>query len=453
MTNHLLRRGTAALAGAALLTAASLAATPASAVTADPLPGGTRFSAQPASDGAKLQIEQLRAKDRRQDAALVSAEVSTPQAVWFTDGTPEQVRTQVRLVSNRAAADKSVPTLVVYNVPGRDCSQYSSGGAGSDRAYRDWIDGFARGLIDKQKVIVVVEPDGLANLPSDCPGAYPGRQVGTFPNPRPGTLTASRLADIAYAGQAIRAANPTALVYLDSGHSAWHSVADSTARLAAARVQDVQGFALNVSNHQWTPNVAHYGRWISSCLALHPDAARKIPTDCGDQYYSGGPANDDVGVALDPQLSWSATASKPTANTAGITSRYAAALAKAGAEPKAHFVVDTSRNGRGPWAVRAGRFPDPQTWCNPPGRGLGARPQGHPSKAYPQLDAYLWIKTPGQSDGRCDRGVGGSTTDPAWGGARDPAAGAWFDWQALQLAKRASPTLVPADARQASRGR
>ena len=38
--------------------------------------------------------------------------------------------------------------------------------------------------------------------------------------------------------------------------------------------------------------------------------------------------------------------------------------ALSGALGGAHFVVDTSRNGRGPAA----------TWCNPAGQGLGVRP-------------------------------------------------------------------------------
>ncbi|RYZ31869.1 MAG: hypothetical protein EOP01_02465 [Propionibacteriaceae bacterium] len=241
MTRRSLRRGSAALVGAALLAAAPFATTPASAVTSNPLPGATHFYVPPAPDGAQQQIKRLRADVRDRAAALVNAEIKTPQAVWFTDGTPKQVRKAVSKVSSAAAKKKDVPTLVVYNVPGRDCSQYSSGGAGSDAAYRAWIDGFAKGLSKKQKVIVVVEPDGLANLPSDCPGAYPGQQVGTFPNPAAGTLTAGRIADVAYAGKAIRKANSKALVYLDAGHSGWHSVADATSRLAAADVEHVQG--------------------------------------------------------------------------------------------------------------------------------------------------------------------------------------------------------------------
>jgi endoglucanase len=60
----------------------------------------------------------------------------------------------------------------------------------------------------------------------------------------------------------------------------------------------------------------------------------------------------------------------------------------------------------------------------------------------PLVDALLWVKTPGQSDGQCNRGIAGSTTDPEWGGITDPAAGEWFGQQALQLAQLANPPLL-----------
>jgi endoglucanase len=67
---------------------------------------------------------------------------------------------------------------------------------------------------------------------------------------------------------------------------------------------------------------------------------------------------------------------------------------------------------------------------------LGARPAAQPGP--PLLDAYLWIKTPGESDGECTRGLGpaGSTVDPVWEMV-GPLAGAWFPEMALQLAQNA----------------
>ena len=51
------------------------------------------------------------------------------------------------------------------------------------------------------------------------------------------------------------------------------------------------------------------------------------------------------------------------------------------------------------------------------------------------------MKIPGESDGSCNRGIAGATTDPEWGGIVDPAAGEWFPQQALELARLASPPL------------
>ncbi|WP_428955355.1 glycoside hydrolase family 6 protein [Streptomyces sp. cg35] len=78
-----------------------------------------------------------------------------------------------------------------------------------------------------------------------------------------------------------------------------------------------------------------------------------------------------------------------------------------------HFVIDTSRNGNGPYAGA-------DAWCNPPGRALGVPPTTATGDA--ALDAYLWVKRPGESDGTCRGG---------------PGAGQWFAARALELARNA----------------
>jgi endoglucanase len=60
-------------------------------------------------------------------------------------------------------------------------------------------------------------------------------------------------------------------------------------------------------------------------------------------------------------------------------------------------VIDTSRNGNGPYTG-----PDTPQWCNPPGRALGPAPRLNPGPA--GIDAYLWVKDPGASDGPCNGG-------------------------------------------------
>lgn len=89
----------------------------------------------------------------------------------------------------------------------------------------------------------------------------------------------------------------------------------------------------------------------------------------------------------------------------------------------AHFVVDTSRNGNGPYPGEAdgGAADDAEAWCNPPGRALGTPPTTRTGD--PLVDAYLWIKRPGESDGECRGG---------------PPAGQWWPEYALGLAARAA---------------
>lgn len=58
-----------------------------------------------------------------------------------------------------------------------------------------------------------------------------------------------------------------------------------------------------------------------------------------------------------------------------------------------HFIIDTSRNG--------GDVPDGE-WCNPPDARLGPTPTTRTRS--PRIDAFLWVKAPGDSDGTCNGG-------------------------------------------------
>lgn len=77
-----------------------------------------------------------------------------------------------------------------------------------------------------------------------------------------------------------------------------------------------------------------------------------------------------------------------------------------------HFILDTSRNGRGPLNLE---------WCNPPGRALG-----NPSTTKtdnPLIDMMIYVKEPSESDGGCNGG---------------PEAGDIYPEYFLGLAERAS---------------
>lgn len=144
---------------------------------------------------------------------------------------------------------------------------------------------------------------------------------------------------------------PNTNVYIDAGNAAWHPAPEVARRLHLAGIDNATGFSLNVSNFLTTEASTTYGLAISDALDL-------------------------------------------------------------GGTP---FVIDTSRNGNGPWTEG-----DSEAWCNPPGRAVGI--SATTKTANPLVDAYLWIKRPGESDGEC-RGA--------------PAAGVWYPEYALELMQNA----------------
>ena len=272
--------------------------------------------------------EQARAwrGERPDDAALIDRIAAQPTALWLGDWTRD-VREAAGQRVDAARADGSMPVLVAYNIPDRDCGQHSSGGAGGPDAYRDWIDELAAGL-GGGPAAVVLEPDALAAL--DC---------------LPAARRDERAALVSYAATRL-SRRPGVAVYIDAGNPGWTAPAEMARRLREAGVGRARGFALNVANFHTTARSRAYGRAISR---------------------------------------------------------------RAGGAP---FVIDTGRNGAGP-----GLGGD---WCNPSGRALGQAPTAQ--TADPAVDALLWIKRPGESDGTCNGG---------------PPAGEWWPDGALSLARAA----------------
>lgn len=291
----------------------------------EPFAGGRAF-VDPDSDAAAAAAA---ATDPGQRAALqhLAAEGS---ATWVGDWSGDPA-TAVAEVVEQADAASQTPTFAIYNIPGRDCGSYSGGGAPSAEAYRTWIDGVASGLAGSGAV-VVLEPDALAGL--DC---------------LPAEARGERLDLLADAAGRLDQAGAT--VYVDAGNPTWQPVDVMAQRLEAVGVDDVRGFALNVSAYQ--------------------------STEANEAY--GGALVDALGGG-------------------------------------SHYVIDTSRNGSGP-AVAGGE----QSWCNPAGRSVG---EGFTTgTGDEEVDALLWVKVPGHSDGACGGG---------------PEAGQWWPERAVELAGAAS---------------
>lgn len=242
-------------------------------------------------------------------------------------------------------------------------------------AYHDWIKGIAAQIGDARAAIIL-EPGSLAKLPGapDCdPRGSPDQ----------------RYKDLRQAVQTLKS-NPNTAVYLDGSQDLWPGTELMADRLIGAGIDRADGFFVNTAGYQRTEKAVAYGKKLSACIAVRLATGRKgCPMD----------------VRADP-------ATMP------------------------HFVVDTGRNGQDSWTP-ARHYSDPQTWCNPPGRGVGDRPTTATGEEL--VDAYLWIARAGTSGGRCRRGTDGEK-DPERGVVA-PEAGEWWAELALERAKLANPPL------------
>lgn len=286
--------------------------------------GGEKFYLNPNTD-PKRTADSWRSS-RPADAAQMDKIGNTPVVEWLGDWNSDvQSFTQQKVSEMKAQG--ALPVFVAYNIPSRDCGQYSSGGANNPDGYRNWIRGIANG-IGNNKAVVILEPDGITL--TDCLGSRAGERYGLIKD-----------------AVAILKSKPNISVYIDAGHSGWLSAEETAKRLNQSGIQQANGFALNVSNFQTTGNSTAFGQNVSKLVG------------------------------------------------------------------NKHFVIDTGRNGVGPTG-------DNQ-WCNPPGRALGNKPTTNTGNSL--VDAYLWVKGPGGSDGSCN-------------GA--PPAGQWFESYALDMARRSA---------------
>ena len=189
---------------------------------------------------------------------------------------------------------------------------------------------------------------------------------------------------------------PNVSIYLDAGHSQWlgwprnlpKSVAIYKQVLAAAGgIDKIRGFAVNVSNYN--------------------------------------PIKDPLTTRTTPD--------EPSPDERAYVAELTTALEKAGITGK-RFLIDTSRNGRPNIRTSDGN------WCNIKGAGVGERPRAAPE---PLVDAYVWIKPPGDSDGIADRSAArfdeNCVSDDAAPGA--PEAGQLFEPYLLDLVRNANPPL------------
>ncbi|MEU9184343.1 glycoside hydrolase family 6 protein [Streptomyces sp. NPDC048484] len=349
-------------------------------------------------------------------------------------------------------SDQMVVQLVVYNLPGRDCSALASNGelgpTEIDKYKTQYIDPIAAILADTKyaglRIVTTVEIDSLPNLVTNVsPRATATANCDTM------KANGNYVKGVGYALNKLGDV-PNVYNYIDAGHHGWLGWDDNFAPSAAifkeaasaegATVADVHGFIVNTANYSATK----------------------------EAYFTINDSVNGASVRTSKWIDWNRYVDEQSYAQAMRTQ-----LVSIGFPSGIGMLIDTSRNGWGGTArptaagpttsvdtyVDGGRY-DRRihlgNWCNQSGAGLGERPQAAPATG---IDAYVWMKPPGESDGSStaipnDEGKGfDRMCDPTYTGnprnnnnmsgalANAPLSGHWFSAQFQELMKNAYPAL------------
>jgi cellulose 1,4-beta-cellobiosidase len=343
--------------------------------------------------------------------------------------------------------------VVIYDLPNRDCAAAASNGElviaedGLNIYRTQYIDPIVSILSDPKynslRIVAVIEPDSLPNLVTnlDVAACAEADSSGAY---------------VDGIGYAIDRLHPieNIYIYLDIAHSGWlgwDSNFTPAMELYTRMLQDTEAGVNSIDG--FITNTANY----TSVKEVHlPDADLNVggqPLKAAD-FYEWNPYFDETDFA-----------------TALRT-----AFIDAGLPDTIGMLIDTSRSGWGgsqrPDSVssstdlntyvdqsRVDRRPHRGGWCNQQGAGIGPRPQASPASG---IDAYVWVKPPGESDGVSSAGItdsddpnkkfdlmcdpnGQSTYNanyPTNAMPDAPHAGRWFAAQFRLLVENAYPPLV-----------
>src|SRR3990167_9573331 len=397
-----------------------------------------------------------------------------------TDGHGIRWNLEQAYAQAKAAGKPVVITLLVYDLPNRDCDAFSSNGeikigngvtAAQALAYYEnnyitpyntalndfYSDAAYPNAKDMVKTVLLMEPDSLPNMITNSTDTAACQAVAADHVYQKG---------IAYALDQFSNHNEgsqSIYLYLDIAHSGWLGWEDNANKIASiyntnspdqgglgSAFANVRGFVTNTSNATPLTEAFSYDDYFNKNIIQ-------------DTYYQWNDTYSEQSyMSLLLNINASGTVS---VNNHKLTTPPTNAFYR-----NMHFIVDTSRNG---WLDSQNRtLPSTGSyqrydvrhargnWCNvdnvdlkstTTGASLGeypvAAPQlanlANPSQDLP-LDAYMWVKPPGESDGyynsstgagdqMCGNGNGGShnnnqPTDSLQDGVNPaPKAGAFFD--------------------------
>ncbi len=440
--------------------------------------------------------------------------------------------------------------IIVYDLPDRDCAAYASNGKlievgkpsessaplngdGFERYRDEYIaviaDIFSRPKYSDLRIVALLEPDSFPNMITNtnesgspeansslttsnvhaslASGGYCDRILnysgegtsvegeGTAENPGLGLYGAGlRLAIRSFADI------PNVYTYLDIGHAGWLGW-DSKQEMTSNMKRGVKYFKQLIDGADgkidgkgldmvrgFASNTSGYTPVDEPMLAGGLDNRDALMQNGGLPFYQWNPAVDELTYAT--MLRDYFISSGSAIGNAAFDSN------------KLGFIIDTARNG---WGAPGRPTPANSTkgttvtdanrvdkrvhrghWCNVNHAGIGESPKASPSAAHPYVDAFFWMKPPGESDGisfdvknypqgtqayndldAIDKAIVDQANDPAYAGksldtmcipgeqrenvtvdvvpAMAPHAGAWFHKQFLMLIENAYPPLSESD--------
>ncbi|KAG6196004.1 hypothetical protein E4U10_001364 [Claviceps purpurea] len=327
--------------------------------------------------------------------ATAAEKVAKTPAFYWMDSLSKTPVMKKMLADIRAANRKGgnyAGQFVVYDLPDRDCAAAASSGEFTIRndgvaKYKNYIDTIRKIVLaySDVRIMLIIEPDSLSNMVTNLNIAKCSKAKSAY------------LEGVNYA---LRQLNlPNVAMYLDAGHAGWlgwPANQDSAAQLFAKVYKDAGSPS---SLRGLVTNVANYNGW---------------DTATPPRYTKGNAIYDEKHYihALSPLLERHGWAG-------------------------ARFITDQGRAGRQPTGQTSWSH-----WCNAKGTGFGLRPSANTGDAL--LDAFVWVKPGGESDGTSKTSSRRYDYHCGFEDALKPApeAGEWFHEHFVQLLRNANPPFL-----------
>jgi cellulose 1,4-beta-cellobiosidase len=400
--------------------------------------------------GAKFYVNpEWSAKAKAEPGGSAVANIST--GVWLDriaaiNGTASSqskgLRDHLDAALKQGGGQPITAQFVIYNLPGRDCSALASNGElGPDELPRyksEYIDPIAKIMADPKyasvRIVAIIEIDSLPNLVTNenvqmcatvkANGAY--------------------VQGVQYALDKLHAI-ANVYTYVDAAHHGWIGWDDNlnktsqlfsdTVRGTRDGLKSVDGFISNTANYSalkepyiTVTEQLRQAKWID--WNRYVDELTFVQAFRNELINRGFPST--IGMLIDTSRNGWGGPDRPVGPSTST-------------DP--NTFVNESRIDR---RIHAGN------WCNQSGAGLGERPRANPESG---IDAYVWIKPPGESDGssaliqNADGKGFDRMCDPTYGGnerngnsktgalPNAPISGAWFSNQFRELLQNAYPPV------------